>query len=184
MLTRVLNFISYNAYIMVGISGKNYLSGAWEAWGVVTRNPRRFVIFHGVMWTVNIIGRLFIVGVALLWGALLLNKTIFPRLSENVHSPWPVLLCIIVIGYMLAGLVFGVFTTAGAALFYNFVADEEVCTISGADNLNHAPGDLGKLLERETRRRKEFEKPEGKTPDMEAPEEPQKEAKDDMGSRF
>merc|ERR1719171_2509616 len=93
-------------------------------------------------------------GVMLLWAALLLNKSIFPSLSESVHSPWHVLITVMVLGYMVAGLVFGVFTTAGASLFYNFVCDEEICSFSGGDKEVHAPGDLGKLLEAEMKRKK------------------------------
>merc|ERR1719359_1133459 len=101
-----------------------------------------------------------------------MNKTTFPALTKDVHSPWPVLICIFGIAWMLAGLVFGVFSTAGAALFYNFVCDEEVCNFSGKDYKGHAPGDLGQILEDEARRKKENEKPDEKRkPDEEAPAE-------------
>jgi hypothetical protein len=160
-----LKFINYNTYIMVGISGKSFFWSAKDVWGIRTRNPKRFVVFVGVMRTLNMVGRGVIVGVMLLWGALLLNKSICPSLSENIHSPWPVLLCVVFLGWMIAGLVFGVFTTAGASLFYNFVCDEEICSFSGGDREIHAPGDLGKLLEAEMKRKKNSSKKKSKAQD-------------------
>lgn len=171
-LTSTLKFIEFNAYIMVGVTGKSFRSSAWEAWGVVTRNPKRFGIFHGVMWTVNAIGRLFIVGFSLLWGALLLNKNLFPSLSESVHSPWPVLISIFAVSFFLAGLIFGVYTSAGAALFYCFVADEEICAQLGRDAGSYAPGGLGSLLDAEAKRRRSSDKSEDadvRAADEEAP---------------
>merc|ERR1719487_1832354 len=100
-----------------------------------------------------------------------MNKTIFPGLSKDVHSPWPVMICIFIIAWMLAGIIFGVFTTAGASLFYNFVCDEEICTFNGKDYKGHAPGDLGSILEDEAKRRKQSNKPDEKIPDEEAPAE-------------
>lgn len=174
-MEKSLKFISFNAYLMIGISGKNFMSSASAATGLVLRHPKRFVILNGVMWTVNVIGRLFIVGVGMVWAATLLNRAAFPSLSKDIHSPWPALLCVVIMSYMMAGIIFGVFTTAGAALFYNFVADEEVCAYSGADCKEHAPGDLGEMLDAEQKRRKEAMKPDEKD------EENQKETMSDPG---
>jgi hypothetical protein len=174
----ILKFISYNSFLMVGVTGKSFFFSAKEAWGIVRRNPKRFVVFHGVMCTINAVGRLVIIGFGLLWGALLMNKTIFPNLARDVHSPWPVLLMIFFVAYMLAGIIFGVFTTAGASLFYNFVCDEEICTFNGKDYKGHAPGDLGSILAEEAKRRKNNEKSEDN--DVEAPaEKPRKSEKED-----
>jgi len=161
-----LRYISYNSYLMVGVSGKGFLTSASEAGKLILRNPMRFVAFNGVMWTVNAIGRFIIVGITLAWGALLMNKTLFPGLSKDVHSPWPVLMCIMIISWMVSGIIFGVFTTSGASLFYNFVCDEEVSGYEGVSKDSYAPGDLGKLLAAEAKRRKKSEKPEDDSKDQ------------------
>lgn len=150
-LSHWASFLSDVGYIMVGITSKRFFLGAWDGFALQARNPSRFVIFSGVMWTVNFIGRFFIVGFVMIWGALLLNKNIFSELSANVHSPWPVLICIFVVAWVLSGLIFGVFTTSGTALFYCFVVDEEANRTSGKDASEYAPGGMADLLN-ETRK--------------------------------
>mmetsp|Transcript_65623 Transcript_65623/g.102437 ORF Transcript_65623/g.102437 Transcript_65623/m.102437 type:complete len:756 (-) Transcript_65623:53-2320(-) len=140
------SFLTDIGYIMVGVTSRNFTKSAWDGFAVQARNPKRFIIFTGVMWTVNFVGRLFIVGFVLAWGALLLNKSLFPELSVHVHSPWPVLICIFIVGWIISGLIFGVFTTSGTALFYCFVVDEEANKTSGLDASDYAPGGMAELL--------------------------------------
>lgn len=157
LMAKYMKFVNFNSYLMVGMSGKNFFSSCREVFNVVSRNPVRFAIVRGVMWTLNIVGRVLIMGLMFLWGALLLNKNIAPSLSEDVHSPWPPLIAVLVLGYIIGGLIFGLFTTAGASLFYNFVCDEEISSITGEDPEDHAPGEMGKLLASEYRKRSKKE---------------------------
>merc|ERR1719484_106818 len=96
-----LQFLSKNAYIMVGVQGKGFCKSAWEVWTVMARNPRRFVIFQGVMWTVDVACRFLLIGLTLAFGGLFLDR----KVSPDVKSPWAPLIMIALIGYFISGLI-------------------------------------------------------------------------------
>jgi len=145
-----LQFISTSAYIMVGVQGKGFCKSGYEVWSLMARNPRRFLIFKGVMWTVDIACRFLLIGLTLACGALFLDR----RVSPQVKSPWPPLLAIALIGYFISGLFASVYTTSGAALFFCFVVDEEISQHTGRDFTLYAPSGLQNLLDAEVKKTK------------------------------
>lgn len=149
--TSCLQFISNSSYIMIGVQGKGFCSSAWDIFSLMARNPRRFVIFKGVMWTVDVACRFLLIGMTLAFGGMLLNVE---SLAAEVKSRWPPLLAIVIISYFISGLVASVYTTSGAALFVNFVVDEEISQITGRDFTLYAPSGLQGLLDAEVKKGK------------------------------
>lgn len=155
MMHSCLQYLSYSAYIMIGVTGKNFCASAWEAYTLAARNMDHFAVFTGVMWTVSTIGRVFITGSGMALGALLLNKSLLPSVSEDVRSPWPPLLIIAVLGYCISGIIVQTYTTSGAALFFCFVIDKELAQKMGRDWNTYAPDEFAGLLDAEATKYKE-----------------------------
>jgi hypothetical protein len=148
-VTRFIQHVSTNAFIMVGIQSRGFCSSAWSVFNLMARNPVRFLVFHGVMWTVDVACRFVLIGATLAFGVLLLDKEVAPGLSKEVRNPWPALLAIAFVGYFIAGLFAGSYTSSGAALFFNFVIDEEVSKQSGRKVSAYAPKGLAILMDEE-----------------------------------
>jgi hypothetical protein len=125
-LTSCIQHVSTSAFIMVGIRSRGFCSSAWSVYNLMARNPMRFFVFTGVMWTVDVACRFVMIGLTLAMGCLLLDKEVAPDLARGVRNPWPALIAIVFVGYFMSGLFAGAYTTSGASLFFNFVIDEEV----------------------------------------------------------
>eukprot|EP00450_Noctiluca_scintillans_P008144 CAMPEP_0194491186 /NCGR_PEP_ID=MMETSP0253-20130528/10150_1 /TAXON_ID=2966 /ORGANISM="Noctiluca scintillans" /LENGTH=673 /DNA_ID=CAMNT_0039331895 /DNA_START=115 /DNA_END=2136 /DNA_ORIENTATION=+ len=141
---KCIRFVNFNAYLMIGVTGDGFCGSALHAFSLVSRNPLRFVVFQGVMWMINAIGRLTMLLVTILVALLLTDKSLFPDLSPDVRRPWPALIAVCALGYYLSGIFATVYTTSGSALFYCFVVDEELAGSEGRD-----PGSCGPLALRD-----------------------------------
>lgn len=145
-----LKFVSTNAYIMVGVTSKSFCPSAFEVFSVMARNPRRFVIFKGVMWTVDVACRFLLIGLTMGIAALCLEN----KVSPAAKSPWPAMLAVVVIAYFISGLISSVFTTSGSALFFCFVIDEEISAQTGRDFTLYAPNGLQGMIDAEVKKSK------------------------------
>lgn len=160
-MTSCIQHVTTNAFIMIGIRSRGFCSSAWSVFNLMARNPLRFFAFTGVMWTVDVACRFVLIGATLGFGALLLDKQVAPGLSKEVRSPWPALLAIAFVGYFIAGLFAGAYTTSGASLFFNFVIDEEVSKHSGRDVSAYAPKALRNLMDEEAEKGSRKSKKDG-----------------------
>jgi len=125
--TCIVRFINYESYMMIGILGRNFCSSACSASSLIARHPARFASVKGVMWTVRTIGHLAIVGITLLFTALVINRKILPQLThDDIRSPWPCLIVTVFFGIVISCTVSSVYTAAGSTLFYCYACDEDM----------------------------------------------------------
>jgi len=144
----LVKFVGSDAYIMMGVLCKGFCASAYASFSLMARNPKRFLVFKGVMWTVDVGCRFVLVGATLAVACLLLENKVAP----DVRSVWSPMLVIAVMSYFLAGLVGSVYTTSGAALFVCFVVDEEVTAKTGRDCSLYAPSGLSGFWENEAKK--------------------------------
>merc|ERR1711988_1239301 len=99
-------FISKNAYIVTACKGKMFCTAAWEAFHFILNNLGQIAVVNWVSAFLMMLGKIFIVAGT---GAccFFLSQT-----SDDISSPWVLLIVCLMIAYLVASLFLGVVDTA------------------------------------------------------------------------
>ncbi|GFN94001.1 choline transporter-like protein 2 [Plakobranchus ocellatus] len=126
-LEKVLRFITKNAYIMMGVHGKNFCASAKDAFNLILRNVVRVFVLDKVTDFLMFICKLLVVGIVGVAAYFFFNGDV-PYLDD--YSPrlnfYMVPIVIVVLGaYIIADVFFTVYEMAVDTLFLCFLEDLE-----------------------------------------------------------
>ncbi|GFS26601.1 choline transporter-like protein 2 [Elysia marginata] len=127
-LEKILRFITKNAYIMMGVHGKNFCSSAKDAFNLILRNVVRVFVLDKVTDFLMFICKLVVVGLVGVAAYFFFNGDI-PYLDD--YSPrlnfYLVPIVIVILGaYIIADVFFSVYEMAVDTLFLCFLEDLEI----------------------------------------------------------
>lgn len=103
---RLMEYISKNAYIVTACKGKMFCTAAWEAFKFIIGNLGQHAVVNWVSAFIMALGKMFIVA------ASVAPCFFIAGLSDDISSPWVLLLCCAIISYLVACLFLGVVDTA------------------------------------------------------------------------
>lgn len=103
---RLMEYISKNAYIVTACKGKMFCTAAWEAFKFIIGNLGQHAVVNWVSAFIMALGKMFIVA------ASVAPCFFIAGLSDDISSPWVLLLCCAIIAYLVACLFLGVVDTA------------------------------------------------------------------------
>lgn len=127
-LEKILRFITKNAYIMMGVHGKNFCASAKDAFNLILRNVVRVFVLDKVTDFLMFICKLVVVGLVGVIAYFFFNGDI-PYLDD--YNPrlnfYIVPIVIVVLGaYVIADVFFSVYEMAVDTLFLCFLEDLEI----------------------------------------------------------
>ncbi|KAG0559037.1 hypothetical protein KC19_10G073600 [Ceratodon purpureus] len=120
-----IKFINRNAYIVIAISGKGFCRAAEKATGLIVNNVLRVAAVNIISDMILFLGKVVVSLACALFAFLMLDANKYKLGTEKVSSPlFPVLFCWFV-GYLAAGMFFGVVEMAIDTILLSFCIDSE-----------------------------------------------------------
>ena len=123
-ITKVLEFINKQAYIMISIKGDCFCTAAWEGFALTVRNLGRFSILTLLGKLFSTIGTLFICVSSGIIGYLVIQYYGF--LKEDINSSFLPVFCMVLVGLIIGIVSMDVFGMSADTLLFCFLIDEEI----------------------------------------------------------
>jgi choline transporter-like protein 2/4/5 len=121
LLDSLLNFLSYNAYIMCAVHGKSFMQSAKNAFNLIMRNIVKVVVVDTVTDWLFIMAKLLVTSLAVAGVMLYYNYSA----HENLDAMGVSVIVTAVGTYIIASVFFSVQTVAVKTIFLCFVEDSE-----------------------------------------------------------
>ncbi|KAG0610439.1 hypothetical protein M758_7G065600 [Ceratodon purpureus] len=120
-----VKFINRNAYIVIAINGKGFCRAAAKATGLIVNNVLRVAAVNIIGDMILFLGKVVVSLACALFAFLMLDTHTYKSGHDKVSSPlFPVLFCWFV-GYLAAGMFFGVVEMAIDTILLSFCIDSE-----------------------------------------------------------
>lgn len=128
---RFIKFLNKNAYIQVALTGKNFCSSAMAAFILALKNSSSFIITNGIGYLIQLLGKLSITTGNVLIAYIMLTQ--LEGVSAGAQSPFPPLLIVAVVSYVMASIFMSVYAITSLTLLQCLYADVDLCKQAGED---------------------------------------------------
>ncbi len=131
-LENILKFINRNAYIMIGIYGKNFCTSARDAIKLLASNPLRALVLDRVTDFVLFLGRMLITAGVGVLGFFFFSKSFYidpnfrKYFAPDLHYYWAPLIAVILVTYAITKVFFSVFEMAVDTIFLCAMKDLDI----------------------------------------------------------
>jgi choline transporter-like protein 2/4/5 len=128
---RFVKFLNKNAYIQVALTGKNFCSSAMAAFVLALKNSGSFIITNGIGALIQLLGKLSITVGNVIVAYIMLTQ--LEGVRAGAASPYPPLLIVAGISYLMANIFMSVYSITSLTLLQCLYADVDLCKQSDSD---------------------------------------------------
>lgn len=140
---RFIEFLNKNAYIQVALSGKNFCTGAKNAFLLILRNPVRFAMLGMLGNLFTYLGVLIVSACGTLFGYF--TCTYHTALKNSLHGPWTTTGCCCLLSITVAIIFMSVYSMSIDTILQCFFLDEELAK-TNPNYVGHQPSYIKELI--------------------------------------
>jgi hypothetical protein len=123
-VAKCMEFINKHAYIQIALKGDSFCTAAWEGYGLIIRNIRRFSSMTVIGAIFSFIGTIFVTIASAIVGYFVITKAEY--FSSQLGSVILPVIVFALIGFIIGRATLSIFSVSGDALIHSFLLDEEI----------------------------------------------------------